>query len=445
MTAEIAVLNKLAVTLAADSAVTIGNADGPKVYNSADKIFEATTYDPIGVMVYNSPELCGVPVETIVKMYRDRHCPGQFATVFDFADAFLEHVEQFETPKITIRNNVWGLIHGRATAIKEQLREVSEDFFRTATTEKYSSIDDLFEAVEAHALSVLDEQIVTLAGLPLPAWAEGLGEEDVLAHHGDAIREYIGAIFEGDDLSVERGDRITRILAWSLLKEWQRNMLTGMVFAGFGRDEIFPSLFSVEVYGTIAGKLKHDRQLKFDVDRQLVPDAAAFPFAQQEMVDRFMYGLDKEFLDLCTTYFSGALASLKSNLDQHLEAFDDAVRAPLSPAVDSILAEFQREVVPDHINRLKSQFSDMIRSMPKQELAALAESLVHITSLKRKFSAGAESVGGPIDVAVITRAEGFVWVKRKHYFDASLNPRYFFRRYGGNQGGEQFANKLEPQ
>lgn len=60
----------------------------------------------------------------------------------------------------------------------------------------------------------------------------------------------------------------------------------------------------------------------------------------------------------------------------------------------------------------------------------MAESLVHITSLKRRFSAEAESVGGPIDVVMITRSEGLVWVKRKHYFDPALNPRYFYRRYG---------------
>lgn len=68
--------------------------------------------------------------------------------------------------------------------------------------------------------------------------------------------------------------------------------------------------------------------------------------------------------------------------------------------------------------------------MPKQELASFAEALVNITVAKRKVSAELETVGGPIDVAVISRHEGFVWVKRKHYFDAGLNPRYFWRKFG---------------
>jgi hypothetical protein len=68
--------------------------------------------------------------------------------------------------------------------------------------------------------------------------------------------------------------------------------------------------------------------------------------------------------------------------------------------------------------------------MAKPDLANFAEALVNITSVKRRASLDTESVGGPIDVAVISRDDGFIWVKRKHYFDPSLNPRFFARKYG---------------
>ena len=68
---------------------------------------------------------------------------------------------------------------------------------------------------------------------------------------------------------------------------------------------------------------------------------------------------------------------------------------------------------------------DMVHYMPKSELAVMAESLVSLTSMKRRVSAETETVGGPVDVAVISKGEGFVWIKRKHYFEAALNPRYF--------------------
>jgi hypothetical protein len=69
----------------------------------------------------------------------------------------------------------------------------------------------------------------------------------------------------------------------------------------------------------------------------------------------------------------------------------------------------------------------MVRAMPKQELGTLASSLIEITSLKRKVSRGQETVGGEVDVAVISKSEGFVWIKRKHYFPAELNARFFNR------------------
>ncbi len=57
----------------------------------------------------------------------------------------------------------------------------------------------------------------------------------------------------------------------------------------------------------------------------------------------------------------------------------------------------------------------------------MAESLVNLTAFKRKVSDDTETVGGPIDVAIISKADGFIWVKRKHYFAKELNHHYFSR------------------
>ena len=47
---------------------------------------------------------------------------------------------------------------------------------------------------------------------------------------------------------------------------------------------------------------------------------------------------------------------------------------------------------------------------------------------KEKVTKPSESVGGPTDVAVLTKNEGLVWIRRKHWFDASLNPRFMQRQ-----------------
>jgi hypothetical protein len=91
-------------------------------------------------------------------------------------------------------------------------------------------------------------------------------------------------------------------------------------------------------------------------------------------------------------------------------------------------------MIPTIKSRFQQQIQDMLLLMPKQEMASLAEAMVNLTSIKRKFSSEKETVAGPIDVAVISRSDGFIWVKRKHYFDKELNPGYFVRKFGNGIG-----------
>jgi hypothetical protein len=65
----------------------------------------------------------------------------------------------------------------------------------------------------------------------------------------------------------------------------------------------------------------------------------------------------------------------------------------------------------------------------------MAESLVAITALKRRVTLGAETVGGPIDVAVISKGDGFIWIKRKHYFDMSYNESFTLKYLPRSQEG----------
>ena len=41
-------------------------------------------------------------------------------------------------------------------------------------------------------------------------------------------------------------------------------------------------------------------------------------------------------------------------------------------------------------------------------------------------------VGGPVDVAVISKGDGFVWIRRKNYFDSQDNYKFFnkYKRHG---------------
>lgn len=69
MTAEVAILNRSAVAIAADSAVTLG-LSGRKIYNTANKLFALSFAEPVAIMVYGAASLGSVPWETVIKEYR---------------------------------------------------------------------------------------------------------------------------------------------------------------------------------------------------------------------------------------------------------------------------------------------------------------------------------------------------------------------------------------
>lgn len=79
-----------------------------------------------------------------------------------------------------------------------------------------------------------------------------------------------------------------------------------------------------------------------------------------------------------------------------------------------------RSITADITNQVSSHV--VTPAMPIQDAIDLAEFLVHATIQYVRFTPGSPTVGGPVEVATITRHEGFKWVKRKHFYDSRLNP-----------------------
>ena len=91
MTAEVAILNSSGVALAADSAVTIGNA---KIYNSALKLFALSKVEPVGIMIYGSASLMGLPWETIIKVFRKELSSKSYKSLKTYADTFIKYLSK---------------------------------------------------------------------------------------------------------------------------------------------------------------------------------------------------------------------------------------------------------------------------------------------------------------------------------------------------------------
>ena len=197
---------------------------------------------------------------------------------------------------------------------------------------------------------------------------------------------------------------------------------SGIVIAGFGEKEIFPSLVTYAIEGRLSGALKYKETENKKIT--LLTGAYVVPFAQREMVDIFMSGIDPRL--------TGALVeSLSEIFREYPKAIVDSIENLNDDEKSSLKIQFQPqsdvliERISTYIDNYRASNTapilNVVISLPKAELAAMAESLVNLTSLKRKVSLQAETVGGAVDVAVISKRDGFVWIRKKHYFREELN------------------------
>ena len=84
----------------------------------------------------------------------------------------------------------------------------------------------------------------------------------------------------------------------------------------------------------------------------------------------------------------------------------------------------KKEEIPPIMNLIcgRLQIALIEPAMPFQDAIDLAEFLIDLTIKFSRFKPGAPTVGGPIELAAISKHEGFKWISRKHYYDRQLNP-----------------------
>lgn len=93
----------------------------------------------------------------------------------------------------------------------------------------------------------------------------------------------------------------------------------------------------------------------------------------------------------------------------------------LKEALEALVPQEMRPALTDTLNK-ESRLA-ALDAMPFADAIDFAKFCVDTTIGYTRFLPGSEIVGGPVDVAGISRHEGFKWVQRKHYYPPELNPR----------------------
>lgn len=250
--------------------------------------------------------------------------------------------------------------------------------------------------------------------------------------YGNIIDKTIEKVFEKLPLSPSIVSKLRNIGASLFSKDiFQVNLSSGVVIAGFGEKDTFSSLKSINIEGVANNKLKYKERLSGEIKFENA--ATIISFAQREMVATFMEGIDPYLHEHIEGYlykiFDKYPEIIVENIEKYNESEKQQLKEKLKKISNKIFKDYQEHVITYRRKNYVDPIIRVVSMLPKDELAAMAESLVSLTSFKRKVTMETETVGGPIDVAIISKGDGFIWIKRKHYFKAELNPQFFSNYY----------------
>jgi len=430
MTSEILIMNKNCIVLAADSASTVRKEEGPKIF-SADKIFALSRKHPVGVMTYNHSEISGMPIEILIKEFRVSLGNTSFPTLKEYAESFFRFINtghaldngQKAAPMISadladmemsrMIVDLWKEICKQAREVYDNIRN---DLINNSSVDRKKLEDASNDSMKEVIESMLGKCTV-----------------DFKSKAARSVREKIlenldrGTVFVLDE-EVEKFsimdhlDPVVRIFTDRIISlNGMGNRFSGLIFTGFGSDQIFPSFIEYKVYGNLFGELRY-KEMKSGAISAKNPSWVE-PFAQGDVTETFLTGVNERLAAYVLKSFNTALDDVTETLIDCMGG-DDTHKESIRKYNTDLISVLVKDLYDFLEEKYMRPTKAIIKYLSKDELALMAESLVNITSLKRRISDGAETVGGPVDVAVISRGEGFIWIKRKQYFSAELNPHY---------------------
>jgi hypothetical protein len=438
MTAEIAIMNKEAIALAADSAVTMSQERGQKIFPSANKLFTLSKYYPVGIMVYGNAVFMGVPWETIIKIYRNKLSRQKFATLIQYADNFIAFLNNGNPlfPEAQQQEYLYWTTVSYFNLIKNDINKQVK-----ITVDKEGKVTNT--QIKRMASNVIKrhynqwEQAKRLPSSPQTHI------KVVIKKYGDIIDKARKDVLEKLPISAASLSQLKKISSNLFSKDIFPAIISGVVIAGFGEKEPFPSLKSYHIQGIVNNKLKYKEYLSDKISFQNL--ATIIPFAQREMVHTFMEGIDPSLQEYMYRDLSRIFDKYPEIIVESIKKVDDNEKKrllkKLKQASNRIFSDYRKRITDYRKTKHVDPITQVVAMLPKDELAAMAESLVSLTSFKRKVTLESETVAYPIDVAVISKGDGFIWIKRKHYFDAELNPQFFANYYRQVQHEKNYEKK----
>lgn len=438
MTAEVVVMNRKGVAMAADSAGTLSSRGTFKIYNSNDKLFQISDKCHIGALTYGYSDINGAPFELIIGRFKEQHRNAIWGKVDDCKIDFIRYLNEYEfssysDEKIYIQSRIIDslkILRDDFNSIKDDVRhlhfldwqlskhspELNEEEIKQYSSERKSIKERLDNFNASNYIELHLEQIIQIENCSNI-------NDSFFQEIYDAYSSYIADELEKGleqlqfVIPPEKKNLVVRYCIYAMFKDVWRNGGTGVAFAGFGSDEFYPSCANIEIYGVICGKTIYQDLGGFAISTE--KPMYIMPLAQKENVDTFVFGISPMMEDSLRESVGDFVGNALSKFGHALsdeDAFAPFGEEKLFKAV-ALAQESMENEFTDFLNIRKYENRQNIYralnwlSIP--DMAQMAKNLIELTTFKKKMSVEADTVGGPIDVAVISKNDGFTWVEKK--------------------------------
>ena len=406
MTSQIICMNKLGLAAASDSSVTISRGNNRRTYASAEKIFSLGPDHKVIVLHSGTTEFLDHPFEVLLTEWK-KTLNRPLQKLDDYVDNFINWISHRQDLFSEDLQNEF---------LKNLAREyllVIRTYIMNALEEKEIPSSE-WNSEEAFRVAneVLENDIAWLDDRPDLIGLNANWCDSRYNFFKDVFSEVIEYVFDDvprNHISDKHYETICRRLMYKSFDSYDFD--AKLVFAGYGEQDIYPIESFISLQGAIADRPRHQR----GSDAISTSHSSNLrTHGQDEAIHTFLRAYHRSFLQLAISNLeeysslleSDVIASLPQGEDEEVET---AVQERLEKQIEKLRAAFFEKSEKDWVD----PFTSTLAGLPITSLAKMAESLIELQILRQSSQAVQDTVGGPVDVAVVTRERGVEWFRHK--------------------------------
>lgn len=362
MTVQCAILNPRCEIFASDTRVT--TPEGKK-YDGVQKIFEISNDPPAKIMINGNMEFENIPIETIINEFKSKTNFEELKTIEEIKNEFLKFTHNY-APKSDFEEYISYVVEDFKEALSLEIEE--NGFDKIISTKKRKE--------------------------PYPF-----------------IRKYSKFNDEFCEIIPKKKEKekYNEIL-WEIFSQELKYSGTGIIIAGYNPDSPYPSFFELNIHCNDEKEIIYE-ELESKIDFQ---ETIIRIYAMNQEGYSFFTGFNEEFLEYIRGYINETndeiIHRLKSKLHQENITPVEKILTITTHILNEEYSDLNNEVNIFRINAIEDT-SKSIEFIPNNLLCTLADEIIRLTGIKQKISSEEEYVSIKSHISLITKPQGFKWVK----------------------------------